>query len=340
MILSSPLKRLVSCLPTFVVAAFSLALLLDPVRAEGPQAICSQDAGTCVAGHTYWEVSSRSLGGCPPRTAECGELPAFRVRKCVDDQWISSTIEELLAHNVATPTNRLVVYVHGNWMTYSNAICRARIVYGKLTRYTKEPLTFIAYTWPSEKRQGFARDVYAKKARTETDAFYLGQFMQNLHSDLPTGVLAFSFGGRVAGGMLHLLGGGKLEGRSLCASDALEIYRLSLYAPAFDRTALTPSGTYSLALERVEKAVNLYNSSDPVLRRFKFIERGSPIAAGFAGLMATGRITRDSGSAGKPLSDEIKIVQYDCRGIGRSHFELDYLSCSAMSVALKNVLGQ
>lgn len=268
-------------------------------------------------------------------------MPAFRVRKCVDGHWASSTIEELLAHNAASPSNRLVVYVHGNWMTYSNAICRARIVYSRLTGYSKEPLTFVAYTWPSEKRQGFARDVYAKKARTETDAFYLGQLMQNLHSELPTGVIAFSFGGRVAAGMLHLLGGGTLEGRCLCVSDAFEIYRLSLYAPAFDRAALTPIGTYKLALERVEKAVNLYNSSDPVLRRFKYLERGSnPIAAGFAGLISTGRLTRDSGSAGTPLSDEIKIVQYDCRGIGRSHFELDYLSCSAMSIALKNVLGQ
>lgn len=141
-------------------------------------------------------------------------------------------------------------------------------------------------------------------------------------------------------GTLHLLSGGKLAGRCLPQAECDVRYRLSLYAPAFDRTALAPGGEYQLALKNVDKTVNLYNSSDPVLRRFKYIDRSSkPIAAGFAGILATTFGADKETGSGNPLSGSTGIVQYDCRSIGRSHYELNYYSCSAMPTALKNVLG-
>ncbi|GAB5402379.1 MAG: hypothetical protein Aurels2KO_06100 [Aureliella sp.] len=270
-----------------------------------------------------------------------GELPDYTVTRCEDGVWSQVALEELLVHNQSSTGNRLVIYVHGNWMTHPNARARARIVFKWVTRYAREPVTFVAFSWPSEKRQGFARDVYAKKTRTETDAFYLGELIQNLHSDLPTGLLGFSFGGRIVCGTLHLLGGGKLAGRCLPTAEHQTRYRLSLYAPAFDRTALTPQGQYHCALENVDRTVNLYNSSDPILRRFKYIDTSSkPIAAGFAGIVAMPFRGNSETGQGNPLSSSGGIVQYDCRSIGRSHFELDYYSCSAMPIALKNVLGQ
>ncbi len=226
-------------------------------------------------------------------------------------------------------------------MTHPNARGRASVVFRSLVRYAQEPVTFVAFSWPSEKRQGFARDVLAKKSRTDTDSFYLGELIQNLHSELPTGLLGFSFGGRVMCGTLHLLGGGTLAGRCLPTAEHQTRYRLSLYAPAFDRTALTPRGQYRYALQNVDRTVNLYNSSDPILRRFKYIDTGSkPIAAGFAGIVAMPFRGDTETGQGNPLSNSGDIVQYDCCSIGRSHFELDYYSCRAMPIALKNVLGQ
>ncbi len=64
--------------------------------------------------------------------------------------------------------------------------------------------------------------------------------------------------------------------------------RVSLIAPAFDRNELNAGGDYELAMSRVERLVNLYNSSDPVLKRFRFIDVGSPVAAGFLGINARG----------------------------------------------------
>lgn len=288
--------------------------------------------------HTFWEVSSRCLAACGPRQNNC-QLPKFSVTRCVDGFWKPSSVDELLTHNNATPEQRVVIYVHGNWMTHPNARGRARVVYANLLKYATEPITFIAFSWPSEQQRGFARDVFAKKDRTEIDAYYLALLLSNLQSEQSVGILGFSFGGRVVAAALHMVGGGTVAGRNICECPTDLCFRLSLYAPAFDRTALSASGAYCRALIRVESTVNLYNSADPVLRRFKYIDRSSkPIAAGFAGILGAATLRPDTGDATR-LVDTPRIVQYDCCNIGRTHYELDYQRCPAMPIALKNVLG-
>ena len=67
--------------------------------------------------------------------------------------------------------------------------------------------------------------------------------------------------------------------------------------------------------------MNLYNSRDPILRRFRFLDRLSqPIAAGFAGIETafTPRVI-------SPLAGQTTIRQYDCGGvIGTTHSERSY----------------
>jgi len=309
----------------------------DEPPTEAPNVDASAASGP-GSQHSFWEVSSRCLGVCTPRQGSC-ELPGFTVTRCAEGLWQPSSVNALLEHNRATPAKRIVIYVHGNWMTHANARSRARVVYSNLLKYAAEPVTFIAFSWPSEQQRGFARDVFAKKDRTEIDAYYLALLISSLQSEQSVGVLGFSFGGRVVAAALHMVGGGKVADRDICQCPTDLCFRLSLYAPAFDRTALSASGTYCRALIRVESTVNLYNSADPVLRRFKYIDRSSkPIAAGFAGILGAANLRPDTGDATR-LVDTPRIVQYDCCNIGRTHYELDYQRCSAMPIALKNVLG-
>lgn len=145
--------------------------------------------------------------------------------------------------------------------------------------------------------------------------------------------MGFSFGGAVIAGTLHLLGGGALDGRALPHPIAYHSnVRVSMVAPAFDRDQLGPGGKYELALMQADRLVNLYNSVDPVLKRFRFIDRGSPEAAGFLGINARG---------GSRLLTAPNVVQYDCsRAAGRTHNEVDYYrNCPAVPTALKNVLN-
>ena len=115
---------------------------------------------------------------------------------------------------------------------------------------------------------------------------YLANVLTQLPMELPLGALGYSFGAPVTCGALQLLGGGSLAGRALPApATRPSSIRLSLMAPAFDQESFSLNGRYRKTLEIVEQVVNLYNSDDPILRRFRFFDRESaPVAAGFSGL--------------------------------------------------------
>ncbi len=129
--------------------------------------------------------------------------------------------------------------------------------------------------------------------------------------------------------------GGQFEGRHSSTWPSPRMVRVSLVAPAFDRTWLAEGREYAMAIESIDKLVNIYNSRDPVLRRFRFIDRvTTPIAAGFSGL-ADPRATQ-------PLQSDRRITQYDCQAAaGSSHDEMNYYrKCSAINNAIDNVLGK
>ncbi len=130
-------------------------------------------------------------------------------------------------------------------------------------------------------------------------------------------MIGFSFGGAVICGTLQLMSGGTLDCRTLPVPMVeYQNIRVSLIAPAFERHELNAGGEYEFALSRIDKLVNLYNSSDPVLKRFRFIDDGSPVAAGFLGLSALGNGARnDSSLASHPTFSN--SIAHD-RQVGRT----------------------
>ncbi|MCA9129721.1 MAG: alpha/beta hydrolase [Planctomycetales bacterium] len=293
------------------------------------QAVLAQG---CNGDSAFWEVSTRHLGEQPPQCF----VQQMMVSK-FDCSWQIASLDQLVADCEANPQRRIVIYSHGNWMEYGEARQRALMIFRMMCACHNQPLTFIAFTWPSERDQGFAKDIRGKKDLIDIESYYLASLITLLPADQPIGIMGFSFGTRVVSGALHLLGGGTLGGRGIMQSDAERPpYRVSLYAGAFDRDAFTSGGEYRCGLTNVEQLVNLFNSDDPVLRRFHFFERGSsPTAAGYRGLLIPCSVPNSSGIAGLFPS----ITQYDCRAIGRSHSETDYLRCPAMQRAMQNVLG-
>ncbi len=298
------------------------------------------------AGDGIWEISSRSLPDCPGLRYE----PQCAVNEITGGCWRSQSLESLREQIDSHPERRVVFYVHGNWMPQPEARQRALVVYRRLVGCANaSPVCFIAFSWPSERREGFARDVRAKKSRLDTDSYYLACSIQRLQLTQPAGFIGFSFGGAVLCGAHHMLAGGEICGFQLPMQPTINMpainmpaikmpaikmpAQISLIAPAFDRQDLTSRGRYHLALDENDSVVNLYNSMDPILKRFRFFDRdSSPIAAGFSGL------TEPRSDA--PLAVDSTIAQYDCRCIGRTHAELDYLTCPAVNLAFENVLSQ
>lgn len=294
-----------------------------------PDAMCPAWA-SCRPGDSVWELSTRCLPDCPQLATEY----SAELCQLEGGMWSARAVESI--RQLVTPVNgqKLVVYVHGNRMPRQEARTRARIVYQTLVNNVNcEPICFVAFSWPSEQTERLSQDVSRKKLRLNADAYYLASFVRSLEVQRPIGYLGYSFGCAIVCGARHILSGGALHGYQLAQLPTAQYQdRLSLIAPAFDRQDLTAVGQYSRGLVGVDKMVNLYNSADPILRRFRFFDRStSPTAAGYAGILEPRSIS--------PLSADGKIVQYDCRSIGRTHAELDYLTCPCVFWAFQNVVG-
>ena len=285
-------------------------------------------------GDELWLVSSR----CLPDLEKCTTIQPVQFtvsRFQCGSGWSRSDEAQLADSFQSQPFMRTVVYAHGNWMTADNTVGRGSYIYNRVSERANEPVRFIIYSWPSQRDGGPLRDIYDKVDRSNTDTYYFAQLLSRIPETSPLGLLGFSFGGRVVSGGLHLVAGGTLEGRTAPTWSAQRQVRVSFVAPAFDRTWLTANKEYGMALQNVDKLVNIYNSRDPVLRRFRFIDRvTTPIAAGFSGL-ADPRATQ-------PLQADARIAQYDCGEIvGSSHDEMNYYQkCRAYTLALDNVLGK
>ncbi len=305
-----------------------VAIVMMVVACIGTRCPAATSLPVLQEGDSIWEVNTRNLGGCPIIDAPVS------ISRYINCRFYQSSLEAFLADPVALSAPRTIIYVHGNWMETQRARERGLTIYAMLRKMTSEPIRMILFSWPSQREgAGVANDVREKAQLTNCESYYLADFLKHVPQDRPLSMIGFSFGGAIISGTLQLLADGSLEGRTLPAEHAhFERIRVSFVAPAFDREQLGCNGKYSLALSRVDKLVNLYNSHDPVLKRFYLIDRNSPIAAGFLGISP--RVSR-------PLEANPKLLQFDCRNsAGRSHFELDYYTqCAAFRHSLTNVLG-
>ena len=217
-----------------------------------------------------------------------------------------------------------VIFVHGNRLEYDEVTTSVWDMYRCLTmgRDDAPPLRFVAWSWPSDKRRGILNDVRAKASRTESDGYYLGWFLSQLPEDRPLRLVGYSFGARVVTGASHLLGGGKLSGRTLSNVVMTEQDqpvasrpRVVLMAAATHSHWLRPGSYHERALHRIGSLLNIYNGSDRILKRYRAIDRRSqPEALGYSGMY-----TADLSNAAE------RIEQLNAAGmVGRQHRLANY----------------
>ncbi|MCR9296516.1 MAG: hypothetical protein NXI32_27715 [bacterium] len=290
----------------------------------------------------FWELSTRDF---PTRLVE-DPIQHMACRCVRQGRWDPCSADDLLSASPVTWNQRLpktIVYVHGNWTPEDEARKRGWLYYLKLKRLSDEPIQFVIFSWDSDRKHGIARDLRSKQSQLNRESYYLAHLLRQLAVNRSVGLIGFSFGGAVISGGLHLYAGGSLpEIPKLAdshAEDCSSVARVSLLAPAFDCEALGSCGKYSMALAPVDRLVNLYNPTDPVLKRFGWLDvQHTPEAAGFCGLLNF-RFPADE--AGTKLAPHPKILQLDCRTqIGKTHAEMAYLQeCSNLELAMRNVLA-
>ena len=192
-----------------------------------------------------------------------------------------------------------------------------------------------------------SRDVFENAESAECQALYVAWLLERLGTRSEVALLGFSFGARAVTGGLHFASGGTVPGfthRSVAGPEGIQSqYRVALVAPAVDRDWLAVQGRHSHSMDRVTGLINLYNSRDPILRRFRFIDRLSrPVAAGFAGFIGVGSVENVANPrATQPLANSERIRQFDCGSIiGTTHSERSYYGeCPYFTLVLDHLLG-
>ncbi|MCU0720340.1 MAG: alpha/beta hydrolase [Pirellula sp.] len=318
--------------PTHVLSPEHTFAYIEPRQSTEP--ITDGVVINCNIQSDIYELSTRHLSDRFCSINE--ETPNLEVCRWGSCRWNASSLSEALQGD----DKLTIVYVHGNFMERENARERVRIIDAYLKRQAKETYRLLQFSWPSEKQRPILRDAADNAKVAEMESLYLAWILKQLQSQSRVSILGFSYGARTVTGALHLDAGGSIPGLSFMPPDARRSipYRLGLIAPAVDKKWLTSSGRYSSALSQVDGFVNLYNSRDPVLRRFRFIDTVTrPIAGGLNGFDGLYDPRSVSPLAG---GDADNVRQFDCGAIiGTTHSEKSYLGkCPYFRVLLDNLL--
>ncbi len=266
-------------------------------------------------GDQIWIVSTRHLD-CS--AARIDALPNYSVQYFAQCDWHESDARQLLDNVGFAGTT--VFYVHGNRYEQHDAIYSGWQVYQALARQRAagQPLRLVIWSWPSEKAaQRPIRDAREKASRTAAEGYFLARFWQEWPSDVPTGIIGYSFGARVTLGGLHLLSGGQLEGYALQSQPTMSHQlRVALLAGGAEYDGLLPGGMFGHALNSSERLLNLYNPCDPALKHYRVIDKFvRPEAIGCVGVGGENSLTNGGAN----------ITQRNVSGIiGRSHDEERY----------------
>jgi hypothetical protein len=236
-----------------------------------------------------------------------------------------------------------IVYVHGNWMPANLTRDRGLLIGRYLAQRAHVPFRLTIFSWPSTREKHALADIRENAVVAEVQGLYLGTLLQQLPAEKPLGIIGFSYGARAVTGALHALGGGTLCGRTLSAATYPNEIRISLMAAAIDRAWMLEGGRHQYASRTISSIVNLYNSNDPILRRYHLISSSSrAAAAGVAGIVLPRNWLNLPPGEGTAVAapSHVRLRQFDCRtDLGRSHDERSYYrECSCTVHLMDHVL--
>ncbi|TVS09294.1 MAG: hypothetical protein EA424_27495 [Planctomycetaceae bacterium] len=236
---------------------------------------------------SLWLIGTRHLG--PPHPDRCYHQH-FQILRYEASGWQNRDFSEFITDQ----RDVTAFYVHGNRVDRSRAFSRGHEAYRAVVRNgdPAETVRFVVWSWPSDQICGPRRDVLAKAARADSEAYYLASILSQMPDGTDVGLLGFSFGARIISGAFHVIGGGSLNGRKLTSvtePPRLQL-RAVLMAAAMDNDWWLPYGRHHLAPNIADQLLVQFNSSDPALKLYPRIDRRRPQALGYRGIAGLGRL--------------------------------------------------
>ncbi|MBB3210190.1 dienelactone hydrolase [Rhodopirellula rubra] len=284
------------------------------------------------ANDEIWLVSSRHL------RSRGGSVEHLDVRRRVDgSRWQSESPHSLLGSDPTGWNRPVVIFVHGNRWDLNTAIRRGLQGYDQtIVPWDEAPsIRYVIWTWPADEIPGPIRDVRVKASKADQHSFHLARFLNGISPQTPISLMGFSYGGRVALGALHLMGGGRVDGCGLETTTGMtpagypsHRVNLTLVVPAIRNSCLI--GTRSKAYSQINHLFLVYNSRDKYLGLFKFTRfSGKTPALGYTGICGLNRL------ADHPY----RVDQFNAsRAVGAEHSFLEYISDHRVEARLRNHL--
>lgn len=226
--------------------------------------------------------------------------------RLADTGFVASDLAAFIADE--SPNVATVVVIHGN-LTDS----RAAVQYGMTAAYRLERIQsrrdvqtgfrLVIWKWPSEKTfKGIRPDSQYKASLADRNGAALAGLLAALDTQSHITLIGFSFGARVAGSALTLLGGGQVNGAALPAEQIADAnrsqYNLILLAAAANCGDFSPCGKYAASLPLLDQVLNVYNPIDKALKFYPLLYKGysaravgtAPMAGTFGSLNSAAQI--------------------------------------------------
>ncbi|MEX2175538.1 MAG: hypothetical protein WD872_14340 [Pirellulaceae bacterium] len=238
-----------------------------------------------------WAVSTRCLG-CPSGDLAQPRWSVWRYNAQLPS-WENASAAEFYATDLPDVTT--AAYLHGNQIGQNLSLADGLEVYFQLAGKLDDapPVRFVIWSWPSDKIRGPLRDVRSKACRTDSEAYYLARFLAGMDPRVSAGLIGYSYGARIVAGGLHLLGGGNLAGQAVAAA-ARPNLRVAFWVAAEHDDWLLPGRYHGQALPVADRWFITNNVCDPVLRRYRFVEKCSnPVALGYSGLVGRNLLSEE-----------------------------------------------
>ncbi len=265
-------------------------------------------------------VDARRLGWrCPDSVDQFGWQEAVVSGDACQRRWVTSSFENFAAAN----DGLTIFYVHGNRISPGDAKARGLWVYRRLVACgeTDAPIRFVVFSWPATQLRGAIRDARVKASLADQAGPHFAFILNRIVPETPVGVLGYSYGARVTGGALHILGGGRICGRGLAEDvTAQRSIRAVYWAAALDDDWLMPGRMHGKTISQLDSLLLVNNSCDPAMKFYHVSRKhGRPRAMGRFGVAGMYRL----GSAAE------RIQQLDvCCSVGARHSLSRYLAAT------------
>ncbi len=247
-----------------------------------------------------------------PQSAQSTEPACNFLYDYYDEDGLYHPVSEESIFRLMPKQVPVLIIVHGSFMSLEEDPKLYEAYQWIQAGAPDQPLVVFCYRWPSAvgcKALLGSVAVCELAQRAEFNGFYLAQLINDIPDQNPVRLLGHSHGCRMIASALHLLSGGRVDGKTLKPSSfSNRSMRVTFFSAAMDHDWFNPGQCYDLAFHRMCWMQNHKHTCDWALLTYPFRYPGSSRALGQIGFTRKDR---------QKLGDQAEKIQQCDDGKGQ-----------------------